>query len=149
MRRLIASALVACGLLGCSMGGGVGKPHSSGTETRLDRANFRIVKARARGEDWGFRALGFLPLVSPSVGDAMDQLLVDVPSKGRAISLANLTEEYRTLYFVLFSLTRVIVRADVIEFVEESAAQLPASPSRRGVTVPVPQPPASAVPARR
>lgn len=108
MRKMIVGALVSCGL-GCSTGGGV-MPHGLGKETRLDRANFRVVKARARGEDGGFYLLGFLPIVS--VRDAMDQLLAGVPSEGRAISLANVTQKHRSHYFVLFSLLRVVVRAD-------------------------------------
>jgi hypothetical protein len=121
-------------------------PHSSGTVTTLDRANFRVLKARARGEDGGFYLLGFLPIVSPSVGDATDQLLAGVDSKDRAISLANVTQEYRSLYLVLFSLPRVVVRADVVEFVEESStrAPAPAQAGRQGLT----QPPASAAPRR-
>lgn len=134
MRGLIAGVLVACGLsVGCSTGVG-GMPHGSATETRLNRANFRVVKARARGEDRGFYLLGFLPIVSPSVGDATDQLMSGVDSEGRAVSLANVTQEWRSWYFVLFSLPRVVVRADVVEFVEESAApRAPvASPSSSG-----------------
>lgn len=141
--------MVACGLaalsLACSTGGGA-MPHASGTVTRLDRANFRVLKERARGEDGGFYLFGFWPIVTPSVGDATDQVLAGVPSEGRAISLANVTQEYKSLYLVLFSLPRWIVRADVVEFVEESAGPAPASsPSRRQSTT---MPPASGAPRR-
>jgi hypothetical protein len=90
-----------------------------------------VVKARARGEDRGFYLLGFLPIVTPSVGDATDQLLSGVDSEGRAVSLANVTQEWRSWYFVLFSLPRVVVRADVVEFVEEGTARAPTSPRQR------------------
>jgi hypothetical protein len=148
--KVIAGALVMLAL-GCSTGGG-GMQHGSGTETRLDRANFRIVKARARGEDRGFYLLGFLPIVSPSVGEATDQLLGGVNSEGRAVSLANVTQEWRSWYFVLFSLPRVVVRADVIEFIEDTAATdgapkapAPAVGRRPPVTL---APPASMTPRR-
>jgi hypothetical protein len=44
----------------------------------------------------------------------MDQ----VQSHDRAIALTNVAEERGTTYLVLFSLPRIEVRADIIEFIE-------------------------------
>jgi hypothetical protein len=42
-----------------------------------------------------------------------------ISAEGRAVSLTNVTQERQTLYLVLFSLPKIVVRADVIEFLAE------------------------------
>jgi hypothetical protein len=103
---------------GCA--GSIGKmPQATQSETHLDRANFRVIKASARGEDQGFYLLGFIPILMPSISDATDRLMQGISAEGRAVSLTNVTQERQTLYLVLFSLPKIVVRADVIEFLAE------------------------------
>jgi hypothetical protein len=118
MKYLAGCVLLLTSVLGCSTNSG-SMPSFSQSATQLGRANFRIVRANARGESKGFALLGILPFVSPSIADANDQLLLGIDTEGRAISLANVTQERRTLYFILFSLTSIVVRAEVIEFLAE------------------------------
>lgn len=122
MSRLAAfliSLLFAVLVTGCASNGEM--PQSTHSATRLDRANFRVVKASARGDDLGFYLLGILPIVSPSISDATDELMQGISAEGRAISLTNVTQERQNLYLILFSLPSVIVRADVIEFLDDES----------------------------
>ena len=118
MKYLTGCVLLLLSALGCSTNRG-SMPNFSQSATQLERANFRIIKANARGVDRGFALFGIIPFVSPSLADANDQRFLGIATEGRAISLANVTQERRTLYFVLFSLTSIVVRAEVIEFFAE------------------------------
>ena len=117
MRRTLCLVTAALGL-GCSTVNS-GLPVHNAANVSLNRANYRVVKANARGSDVGFRLLGLIPIVSPSVADAMDDLMSTVDSEGRAIALVNVAEERGTIYLILFSLPRIEVRAEVIEFLDQ------------------------------
>jgi hypothetical protein len=105
----IAALHVACA--------GTGKmPQETQSATHLDHANFRVIKAGARGEDWGFYLFGFIPIIPASLADATDKLMAGVSAEGRAVSLTNVTQEQQLLCLILFSMPKVVVRADVIEF---------------------------------
>lgn len=121
--RAIFTLSVAAMLTGCTGFGDL--PFGNSTTTHLERANFRVVKANARGEDSGFYLLGVLPLREPSITDAVDALQSGIRTEGRAVSLVNVTQERRNGYFVLFSISKLIVRADVIEFLPESINSQP------------------------
>lgn len=124
MRRFTFPLVVATLTVACA--GNIGQmPQSTQSATHLDRANFRVLKASARGVDGGFYLFGFIPIVMPSLSDATDQLMQGIDAEGRAVSLTNVTQEWQTLYVVLFSLPKIVVRADVIEFLEEAPAQAP------------------------
>ena len=105
--------------MSCAQGVGV-LPHATGATAELKDSQFRVVKKNLRGESMGFNLLGFLPIVPASITDAMDQVQSQVESEGRAIALINVTQERQTTYLILFSLPRVVVRADAIEFLDES-----------------------------
>jgi hypothetical protein len=124
MRWLLGVTLIA--LAGCTSMGVM--PHGTGTTTDLKRANFRIVKANVRGEDSGFWLLGFIPVTSPSISNAMDRLQSQVGSEGRAVTLVNVVQERQDAYFVLFSIPRVVIRGDAVEFLPETTAQLRRDP---------------------
>lgn len=89
----------------------------SGTEVELTQSNYKYVHQNLRGTDTGFWLLGIIPLVSPSVVDAMEDVvgqaqLVQSGPRG----LVHVTQESAYNYFLLFALPRITVRADVIEF---------------------------------
>ncbi len=126
LRRLLAALLLSVPIVGCTSWGDM--PSATQSATHLDRANFRVIKASARGEDGGFFLLGFIPIVTPSLSDATDRLMQGISAEGRAISLTNVTQERQNMYLVLFSLPKIVVRADVIEFLDEEAT--PSKPAQ-------------------
>ena len=121
MPRSLGILFIIALVIGCASNVG-NMPQATQSATHLDRANFRVVKASARGVDRGFYLFGIIPIITPSLSDATDQLMQGISAEGRAISLTNVTQERQTLYVVLFSLPKIVVRADVIEFLEEEPA---------------------------
>lgn len=92
----------------------------------LSKNNFRVVKSNVRGDSYGFRFLMFIPIVSPRVADAKDDLYGKlhkdgIRMEGRSIALANATEDQTAYYFLIGSVPRITLTADVIEFLDEKA----------------------------
>lgn len=96
------------------------KHAGTGTGVQLTGNNYRVIKAGASGESTGFYLLGFIPIVSPSYADAKSDLYGNVGRalEGRSVALANQTEDRSSLYLVIFSIPKVKISADVIEFTD-------------------------------
>ena len=119
-KRTIHSVIIISLLLfvtGCVSSGTL--PVGSETRTDLSKDNYRIIKANARGTDKGFWLLGIIPFASPNYANAMKDLHKQVDVEGKPAALANITKDKSTLYLILFSVPKIIVTADVIEFIEE------------------------------
>jgi hypothetical protein len=117
-KNYLILALIFIFLVGCSAAMG-SFPYGSGTQVDLSRKNYRVLKANAVGEDTGFSLLGVVPFVSPKYVDAMTDLYSNAGvEEGKAHALANVVQERSTIYLILFSLPKLSVRADIIEFVE-------------------------------
>lgn len=115
MRARSLAVLASLFAAGCAGSGAY--PHDTGTRVDLSRANFRVVRAGATGSDSGFSLLGFLPILPASYGDAMDDLYLRAGlTEGSAFALTNVTRDESNLYVILFSMPRVTIRADVVEF---------------------------------
>ncbi len=99
---------------------GGGQPTMQTTTTvQLTSGNYRIAKTSAVGTDWGINFLGLIPIVSPQYVKAMNQLYKDggvVEDKPQA--LVNILQQYTSAYFILFSIPRITIRADVVEFLK-------------------------------
>jgi len=107
-------------LMGCATAMGT-FPQGTGTQVDLSKANYRIVKANAIGESSGFTLLGIIPLAAPRVISAMSDLYSKVGiSEGKSHALVNVAQERSSLYLILFSIPKLTIRADVIEFFEDS-----------------------------
>jgi hypothetical protein len=107
-------------LMGCATAMGT-FPHGTGTQVDLSRANYRIVKANAIGTSSGFRLLGIIPLASPRYTTAMSELYSKAGmSEGKSHALVNVIQERSSLYLILFSIPKLTIRADIIEFFDES-----------------------------
>ena len=119
MHRLSLALLPVLLSIGCA--GSVGELQTTQSAMHLDRANFRVIKASARGVDQGFNLFGFIPIIMPSISDATDNLMQGIDAEGRAVSLTNVAQERQTLYLVLFSLPKIVIRADIIEFLPDEA----------------------------
>ena len=88
------------------------------TGVQLTQSNYKMIKTAAKGQSSGFRLFGIIPLASTSYAEAKDSLYRSVgePLAGRAVALANQTEDRSSLYLILFSIPKLTVTADVIEF---------------------------------
>jgi hypothetical protein len=117
-----SSLLLLCLATGCSSVGGMSG--QTGTQVQLTQNNYKVIKAGATGKSFGFKLLGILPIVSPNYADAKQDLYksVGVQLTGKAVALANQTEDRSTLYLILFSVPRVTITADVVEFTDQPAA---------------------------
>ncbi|MDI1302669.1 MAG: hypothetical protein PSX71_12245 [bacterium] len=93
-------------------------PQSTGTDVSLRGNNYKVIKAGARGESMGFSLLGFIPIVSPNYADAKSNLYqaVGEPLEGRSIALANQTQDRSSIYLIIFSIPKITVTADIVEF---------------------------------
>lgn len=116
VRRSLFATLIAP-LAACISGEGM---MASGNQagTNLNQANYRVMKQGARGQDTGFYFLGFIPIVSPTYADAMSDLREGLMMEGKAVSFVNVTQDRTNFWFIVFSLPRITVSADAIEFVE-------------------------------
>ena len=98
---------------------------STGTDVSLRGDNYKVLKAGARGESSGFYLLGFIPILSPNYADAKASLYRSVGEslEGRSVALANQTQDSSTLYVILFSIPKITITADIVEF---TSAPIPA-----------------------
>ncbi|OGV49508.1 MAG: hypothetical protein A2017_22005 [Lentisphaerae bacterium GWF2_44_16] len=82
----------------------------------LSKNNVKLLKTKARGFDRGFKFLGFMDFDPVSYSDALSNLYTQEGAAGnRNISITNVTVEDSAMYFILFSLTRVAITADIVE----------------------------------
>ncbi|WP_460595191.1 DUF6567 family protein [Geomonas sp. Red276] len=87
------------------------------TLVQLNGQNYRIVKTNVTGSSRGFSLLGFITVVSPNYIKAVQHLYKEAGiTEGRALAIANIAQQDTAPYFVLFSLPKITLRADVIEF---------------------------------
>ena len=116
-----SAAIIACALLltGCTTHFQVPR-ETTGTNVSLSRNNYKLIMAGAKGDSCGFNLLGIIPLASPSYASAKADLYKSVkePLTGKAIALANQTEERHGPYLILFSIPTLTLTADVIEFTD-------------------------------
>lgn len=128
LRRFLLS-LGALALSGCAAvapltsvlgnGGapGTGLDVHSQTSVRLEEGNFVTVRTNLVGSSKGFKLLGFITLRPATLSEAMDQLYGKAEAQpGRPQTLAHLIVEHSGIYVILFSIPRVTVRADLVEF---------------------------------
>jgi len=128
-----------CG--GCASGSALsvaslmGSPNASAleihnnTDVRLQEKNFLVIRTNVMGQSSGFSLLGVLTIVPPKFTEAMNRLSTQAEMQpGRPQTLANLVMEKNSSYFILYSLPRISLRADVIEFIAVHATNLPPPP---------------------
>jgi len=105
-------------LTGCSSEGEFRQ--STGTSVALAGNNYKIIKTGATGTSSGFRLLGIIPFASPTHSGAKASLYesIGIPLTGKSVALANETEDRSSLYLILFSIPKITVTADVVEFTD-------------------------------
>jgi hypothetical protein len=142
----IQNILAPLGLLGLVLAAGcaafstvpiasmIGSPNASaleirsGTEVRLQDANFIVTKTNVIGQSKGFSLLGILTIVPAKFTTAASRLYTQAEMQpGRSQTLANMVMEKDSIYLILFSIPRTAIRADVIEFIP-AATNIPSRP---------------------
>ena len=93
-------------------------PQATGTGVELRGDNYKIVQAGAKGESTGFYLLGLLPLSHATYAEAKSNLYLysGETLKGRSIALANQTYDHSVVYLILFSIPKITLTADIVEF---------------------------------
>jgi len=101
---------------------------STETQVNLNHANYKVIKAGAEGRSYGFRfLLGIIPITARSTAAARANLYENVgePLKGRSIALVNVMDDRSTTWLILFSIPKIVVTGDVVEFAQENNSQTP------------------------
>lgn len=118
---LVASAFLSFFLTGCISAIPSGLPSGHRTDVRLQENNFKLIKPNVIGEDTGFSLFCIFPLVSPQQILAMTDLCEKTGvTPGKAYAFTNLIQERTTTCYFIFSIPKVSIRADVVEFTENS-----------------------------
>src|SRR5579883_2539741 len=96
------------------------------TELRLQQKNFVMVKSNVIGQSKGWTLFGLITMVPARFNTAMTRLTTQADLKpGSSRTLADLTVEKDSNFYILFSVPRTTVRADVIEFIPDIQPQPP------------------------
>ena len=99
------------------------------TDVRLQAKNFIVIKTNVMGQSSGFALFGILTIVPAKFTKAMSRLYAQADMQaGRPQTLVNLVMEKDATYFILFSLPRTAIRADVIEFIPPTAMDIQPPP---------------------
>ena len=100
-------------------------PQSTATAVSLKENNYKVLKAGARGDSTGFSLLGFIPIVSPNYAEAKASLYSSIGHKleGRSVALANQTQDTSSIYLILFSIPKIVVTADIVEFTDDDTPE--------------------------
>ena len=99
---------------------------STETQINLTHANYKMIKAGAEGRSYGFRLLlGIIPITAPNTATARADLYRNVgePVTGKSVALINVTEDRSTTWLLLFSIPKLVITGDVVEFTTEGNGQ--------------------------
>jgi hypothetical protein len=99
---------------------------STETQVSLDRANYKVIKAGAEGRSYGFRfLLGIIPITAPSAADARADLYQNLgqPVNDKSVALVNVMEDRSTTWLILFSIPKLVITGDVVEFNRDDNSQ--------------------------
>ncbi len=114
---------------GCASSRVVNTMPSTQTQVNLTQANYQVIKAGAVGRSYGFRfLLGIIPITAPSTAAAREDLYRNVgqPVNGKSVALINVVEDRSTTWLLLFSIPKIVVAGDVVEFDHENGSPGPA-----------------------
>lgn len=119
--KCLAMFTIAAMLVGCVSSGGSYQSDSV-TTVDLTKANYRVIKSSAVGTSYGFKLFCIIPFSSPSNARAMNDLRSQAPMEGKATAVANVTQDSSNIWLLLFSLQKLTISGDIVEFIDEGAA---------------------------
>jgi hypothetical protein len=101
------------------------------TDVKLSERNFILVKTNVVGQSRGFALLGIITIVPAEFNTAFSRLYSQAGMEaGKAQTLADVAVEKTGSYWILFSLPRCTVRADVVQFIPKTEAKPTTDPPR-------------------
>ena len=104
------------------------------------QGDYRVIKYNAVGESAGFKLLGIIQFKTATYPKAMADLWEKSGvEEGTATALVNVTEDISSTYFILFSIPKVTIRAEIIEYKDIERPQ--PRPIERVKSEPLPPPP--------
>ena len=87
------------------------------TSVSLTQDDYVIVKTNVAAQCKGFSLLGFIPIVPAELSKTMDRLYARAELQpGQPQAFANLMVEHTGSYYLLFSIPKTSVHADVVQF---------------------------------
>ncbi len=121
----LVAALFAAALIGtgCASSSSDQPLSSTQTEVTLTHSNYKMIQAGAEGRSYGFRfLLGIIPIAAPSTAAAREDLYhnLDQSVNGRSVALINTVEEHSTTWLLLFSIPKIVLTGDVVEFTQDN-----------------------------
>ena len=111
-------ALSVLSLTGCATSWTIDKPPSVDGQSNVGKP-YRTIKTAASGESTGFNIL-IIPLQAPTYSEAKKNLYASVNQslEGKSIDLLHEQDEMYNTWYVLFSIKKLILTADVIEYTD-------------------------------
>lgn len=122
---ILAAGGLMCGCtsvapVASSMAGPLGQqPVQANTHTavNLSEGNFVVVKTNVVGRSKGFSLLGLITIYPATTTKAISRLYAEAGMEaGQPRTVAHLVIEHSSMYFILFSIPEVTVRADIVQF---------------------------------
>ena len=123
---MAASVILLCLATGCASTRVTNNTPSTQTQVNLTHANYKMIKAGAEGRSYGFRfLLGIIPITAPNTAAARADLYRNVGESvsGKSVALINVTEDRSTTWLLLFSVPKLVITGDVVEFTQEGNNQ--------------------------
>lgn len=129
LATLTSITLLLSLLAGCASEGG--SKAGTGTSVNLSGNNYRVIRPGVSGSSCGFSLLGVIPIVPPTFAGAKASLLshAGVPMSGRSVAIANQTEDFSSLYLIAFSIPRITLTGDIVEFTGSPNLPVTAAPA--------------------
>ena len=89
------------------------------TQVQLVGNNYRVLQTNVVAKSGGFKLLGFITIRSPSYVRAVSRLYAKAHvEEGAPQAFANVVYETGGMNLVLFSIPKVRIRADLVEFID-------------------------------
>jgi len=132
---ITVGTILLCLATGCSTTRVTNNASSTQTQIDLNHANYKMIKAGDEGRSYGFRfLLGIIPITAPNTATARADLYnrLGEPVTGKSVALINVTEDRSTTWLLLFSIPKLVITGDVVQFTGEGNGQMqtnqPATP---------------------
>ena len=121
--------MLAATFVGCASNKTTLSGPSTTTQVSLDKKNFKILKSGIVGVSYGFRFLGIIPLAGANETQARKDLYSHIgPLEGKSVTLVNTTYSRSGIYLILFSIPKVTVEGDLVEFTDQSGSPTAKNP---------------------